>query len=72
MSGDCWPMAGHHAGGEIIEAEFGARVADVLDDFAHELRDFDVSFGGDFAADEDEAGGEKGFARHARVRCRIR
>src|SRR5678815_1784044 len=42
-------------------------VADVLDDAARQRRNVDIRVGRDLTRDEREAGGDKRFARHARL-----
>ncbi len=53
------------AAGIGVEAEFRAGVADVADHFAREVGEIDVGLGGDFAGDDDQAGGDQRFAGDA-------
>jgi hypothetical protein len=54
-----------HSAGVRIEAVDGVVIADGLDDSADDLLEVDVSLGGNFAGDNDEAGAGKGFAGDA-------
>ncbi len=57
-------VEGHDdATGLRVEAELGARVADLRDPLAHEPRDVDVGRGRDLAGDDDEARGDERLAR---------
>jgi len=58
---------GEHAARSVVEPIVGVRVADLLHDAAHEARNVDVCVRGDLAGHEDDAGGCRGLARHARV-----
>ena len=42
-------------------------VADAVNRFTHNLRNFHVSFGGDFASHDNEAGGNHGLACNAGI-----
>ena len=53
------------AAGLGVEAELRARVADLADLAAHELRDVDVRLGGDLAGDDDEPGRDQRLAGDA-------
>ena len=55
------------AAGVGIEAELGARVADVADRVADDLVHVDVRLGANLARDHDEARGNDGLACDARV-----
>ena len=59
--------AAHDAAGLVVEAELGARVADLLDLVAHQRRDVDVGLGGHLSGDEDEARGTHRLAGNAAV-----
>ena len=54
-----------HGAGLGVEAELGARVADVPDRLADDLREIDVAAGGDFAGDDGEAGRDERLAGDA-------
>jgi hypothetical protein len=54
-----------HGAGLGVETELRARVADVLDRVANDLREVDVAVRGDLAGDDGEAGRDERFARHA-------
>ena len=54
-----------HGAGLGVEAELRARVADILDGVADDLRKIDVTAGRDFAGDDREPGRDERLARHA-------
>ena len=58
---------GDHGAGVGVEAVERVVVADGGDHAAHQRLEVDVGLGGDFAGDDDEAGGGQGLARDAAV-----
>ncbi len=56
---------GEDGAGVGVEAHSAVGVADAADGAADEVLEFDVGAGGDFAGDDDEAGGAEGFAGDA-------
>ena len=59
--------AGDDRAGVGVEAVERVVIADGGDDAAHEGLEIDIGLGGDFAGDDDQAGGGQGFAGHAAV-----
>ena len=47
---------GEDGTGVVVESPGGVGVADILDDFANDVRNLDVGFSGDFTGDEGNAG----------------
>ena len=58
---------GQDRAGMEVESPGGVAIADVLDDLADDVGNFDIGFGGDFAGDKGDAGGEDGLTGHAAV-----
>src|SRR4051812_35266560 len=56
----------------IVKTVVGMGIADVLDDLANEISDFDIAFGRDFAADNAEAYGNERFTGHAAHRVLLK
>jgi hypothetical protein len=55
----------HHTARICVEAVLRARVADLADPLAHEVRDVDVRVGRDLTGDDDEARGDQRLAGDA-------
>ncbi len=67
MSPDCLLMEEITGAGVRIEAIEGVVVSDGGNDAAHEGLEIDISLGGDFSGDDDEAGGGECFAGDAAI-----
>ena len=59
---------GDDAAGAVVEAVARIGVASLADRLAHDLGNIDPGGGGDLAGDEDQAGGRRRLAGHARQR----
>ncbi len=57
----------HHGAGGAVEANVGTVVADVDDDFAHQVFQVDPGRRSDFAGDDGDTGLDQGFAGYAGV-----